>query len=140
MISFIRQAPEAYLADADRIYLMGFSQGAIMSLTLTLTNPQPLAGVVAMSGRTLPELFSEDGPLSGHLVTPEALRGFPLLVVHGLWDKVLPVQYGRDTRKRFTAYPVDLEYREFDMGHTISDESLTAINSWLSARLDDAGG
>ena len=37
LISFIQQAPEAYQADQDHVYLMGFSQGAIMSLALTLT-------------------------------------------------------------------------------------------------------
>ena len=140
LISFIQEAPLAYGADADRVYLMGFSQGAIMSLALTLTRPELLAGVVAMSGRTLPELFEDQGPLAGHLAPPEKLRDFPLLVVHGLWDRVLAVDYGRATRDRFATLPVDLDYHEFHMGHTISDQSLDLINTWLAARLDDANG
>ena len=140
LISFIQEAPQAYGADPNRVYLMGFSQGAIMSLALTLTKPGLLAGVVAMSGRTLPELFEDRGPLAGHLAAPEELCDFPLLVVHGLWDRVLAIDYGRATRDRFFALPVDLEYTEFDMGHTISDASLETINTWLTARLDDPNG
>ncbi|UCG24044.1 MAG: hypothetical protein JSW55_18240, partial [Chloroflexota bacterium] len=52
VLSFIQEAPQAYGADPKCVYLMGFSQGAIMSLALTLTRPELLAGVVAMSGRT----------------------------------------------------------------------------------------
>jgi predicted esterase len=44
---------------------------------------------------------------------------------------------GRATRQRFADLPVDLDYREYDMGHTISDESLAGINTWLGARLED---
>jgi phospholipase/carboxylesterase len=138
LISFIQEAPQAYGADPNRVYLMGFSQGAIMSLALTLTKPGLLAGVVAMSGRTLPELFEDRGPLAGHLAAPEELRDFPLLVVHGLWDRVLAIDYGRATRDRFFDLPVDLEYREFDMGHAISDASLETINTWLAASLDSS--
>ncbi|HSG15655.1 MAG TPA: phospholipase [Anaerolineae bacterium] len=140
LISFIQEAPQAYQANPSRVYLMGFSQGAIMSLGLTLTRPELLAGVVAMSGRTLPELFEDHGPLSGHLAPTEKLRGFPLLVVHGLWDRVLAIDYGRATRDRFADLPVDLDYREFDMGHTISDESLETIKTWLAAKLDSSPG
>ncbi|MDT7944714.1 MAG: alpha/beta hydrolase-fold protein, partial [Cyanobacteriota bacterium PSP.bin.10] len=45
--------------DPRQVYLLGFSQGAIMSLYLALTQPEKLAGVVAMSGRLSPEILAE---------------------------------------------------------------------------------
>jgi phospholipase/carboxylesterase len=139
LIRFLERAPEAYGADPERVYLLGFSQGAIMSLALTLTRPDLLAGVVAMSGRTLEELFQASGPLSGHLAPSDELQGFPLLVVHGRYDQVLPVDYGRETRRCFERLPVDLLYREYDMPHTITRESLDDIAGWLSRQLDRQG-
>jgi len=136
LVHFIEQAPAHYQADPREVYLLGFSQGAILSLALTLTRPDLLAGVVAMSGRTVPELFSQDGPLAGHLAPREQLENFPLLVVHGTQDQVLPVRYGRDTCDCFAALPVKLTYKEYDMPHSVSEESLRDAAAWLRARLD----
>jgi len=129
IIRFIGEAVDAYHADPARVYLMGFSQGAIMSLSVALTAPSAVAGVVAMSGRLLPEVL----PL---LASPDALRGLPILLQHGTADQVLPVQHGRTARDRLAALPVDLHYREFAMGHQVSEESLTEAAAWLRGRLD----
>src|SRR5262249_35797786 len=50
---FIGEIVNAYECDPDAVYLMGFSQGAMMSLAVALTYPGSAAGVVAMSGRML---------------------------------------------------------------------------------------
>ncbi len=126
---FIRAAPTALGADPARVYLLGFSQGAIMSLNTMLTTPELLAGVVAMSGRLLL-------PLQPTWAEPERLQSFPALVVHGTYDNVLPVTDGRTVRDTLTTLPVDLTYREYPMAHQVSDASLRDIDSWLTARLD----
>lgn len=136
LITFIEKAPAIYGTEPGQVYLMGFSQGAIMSLALTLTRPDLLAAVVAMSGRTLPELFEPQPPLGGHLAPVEELEDFPLLVVHGLQDQVLPIHYGRATQEHFAPLPVQLAYKEYDIGHTISQESLADISAWLTALLE----
>lgn len=133
---FIPRAVEHYRADPDRVFLLGFSQGAIISLALCLTRPDLLAGVVALSGRTLPELFSAEGPMAGRLAPPQALEGVPVLVLHGTLDPVLPIPFGRDTRERLGRLPVDLTYRELPMAHTISPEALAIVQQWLTDRLD----
>ncbi|MDX1615620.1 MAG: alpha/beta fold hydrolase [Candidatus Promineifilaceae bacterium] len=137
LINFIEQAPDVFNIDPARIYLLGFSQGAIMSLALLLTRPELTAGVVALSGRTLPELFSADTPLGDHLAPHEALADRPLLVIHGRWDEVLSVDYGRATRDRFADLPVALTYREYDMPHAISAEAMDEVSKWLAARLEE---
>ncbi len=129
IVEFIGQAIEAYHADANRVYLLGFSQGAIMSLSVMLTQPELLAGVVACSGRILPQVRPQTVP-------PERLDGFPVLVQHGLQDQVLTIDYGRDSRDFLESLPVDLTYREYNMAHQISDESLHDLTGWLAAQLD----
>ncbi|HEV2582865.1 MAG TPA: alpha/beta fold hydrolase, partial [Ktedonobacteraceae bacterium] len=73
LIDFIGQAVATYGANPRQVYLMGFSQGAIMSASVALTRPDLVAGAVLMSGRILPEIQ----PL---VATPEQLKGLPVLV------------------------------------------------------------
>ena len=62
--------------------LVGFSQGAMMSLHVAPRRAEPLAGVVAISGRLLvPELLAAEA-----VVKP------PVLLVHGDQDPVVPFE------------------------------------------------
>ena len=92
-----------------------------------------------MSGRTLPELFADDTPLSGNLAPEQALAGLPLLVVHGTQDQVIPVSHGRETRDRFSTLPVELTYKEYPMPHGVTEASLNDVVEWLTFRLDEQG-
>jgi phospholipase/carboxylesterase len=126
---FIEEAVAAYGADGRCVYLGGFSQGAMMSLALMLTRPEMVAGVAAMSGR-LPAQVLERPP------DREALEGMPVIITHGIYDPVLPVENGRAAREFLEALPVELTYREYPMGHEVSMESLRDVTRWLGESLD----
>jgi phospholipase/carboxylesterase len=129
LITFIGEAVTAYGADPERVYLMGFSQGAIMSASIALTRPDLIAGAVLMSGRILPQIQTLIAPV-------EQLQGLPILVVHGTLDQVLAIENGRNSRDLLSALPVNLTYHEYAMGHTVSEESLADVTKWLSEQLD----
>jgi len=126
---FIGEIVDAYNCDPGAVYLMGFSQGAMMSLAVALTYPGSAAGVVAMSGRMLPQTLSL-------IADKDALIGLPIFVAHGARDMLLPINQGRDARAKLSELPVDLTYREYDMGHEISYDSLKDVTEWLKERLD----
>lgn len=128
LADFVRQAVVAYDADPAHVYVGGFSQGAIMSECLALTQPGLVAGAVLMSGRTL-ELARMRALTAGAAYPP-------MIVVHGTADQVLPVREGRATRDFLNTLGVTFDYREYPMAHQISDASLDDIDSWLSAQLD----
>ena len=66
----------------DRLALVGFSQGAMMSLQVAPLRSTPIAGVVAISGRLLrPEAL-----------TAKAVVKPPILLVHGDQDPVVPFE------------------------------------------------
>lgn len=115
--------------DPARVYLVGFSQGAIMAASVLLTEPARVGGIVMMSGRVLPEALAARAP-------DAALAGKPVLVVHGTADGVLPIAHGRETRAAFSKLPLALTYQEFAMGHEVSAQSLAAVTAWLSRELD----
>ena len=130
---FIDELVETYGADRRRVYLMGFSQGAMMCLALLLTRPEKVAGVVAMSGRFPQQVI-------GLEPDREALAGKPVLVTHGLYDPVLPIENGRAVRDYLSGLPVELNYREYPMQHEVSIESLRDVAQWLTQTLDSSQG
>jgi phospholipase/carboxylesterase len=129
ILQFMDEVNDSYNVDPERLYIMGFSQGCIMSVSAALTEPRRFAGVVGMSGRLLPDILEKAAP-------HQILRGLPILIVHGTDDSVLSIEYGRAIRDAMEKLPVHLTYREYPIGHHVSDESLADIEQWLSDRLD----
>ena len=77
---------DALMVDEDllpeQVCLFGFSQGTMMSLHVAPRREDPVAGIVAFSGRLLePELLAA-----------EVQSRMPILLVHGDQDDVVPVQ------------------------------------------------
>jgi phospholipase/carboxylesterase len=132
LLRFIDELVAAYGVDARGVFLMGFSQGAIMSLGAALTVPEKIAGVVAMSGRILPEILPRIAPA-------DRLKGLRVLIAHGTGDPVLPIEHGRAAKEVLSRLPLELSYHEYPMGHEISDESLGDIALWLGDRVGPRG-
>lgn len=125
----IRELVSAYDVDPERVYLMGFSQGAIMSLGIATSRPEMIAGAVIMSGRLRPGVEAA-------AAESDRLAGLPIIVVHGTLDTVLPIESGRKIAAYLRRTPVDLTYREYPMAHTVSQESLSDIAEWLTKHMD----
>jgi phospholipase/carboxylesterase len=125
---FVEEIVEGYGLDPARLYLLGFSQGAMMAGSLTLSRPERVAGTVMLSGYL---------PVEGGAPAEEgALRGKPFFVAHGGADPVIPVEYGRFTRDYLARLGAELEYHEYPMEHSISPEELQAVARWLRGALD----
>jgi phospholipase/carboxylesterase len=126
--AFIREAVTTYAADPEQIYLLGFSQGAMMSALVALTEPSLIAGAVMMSGRIPDEIQ--------HMAVPsDQLATLRLFVGHGTADNVISVAEGRATAALLNSLHVAHEYHEYPIGHHFSDESLDDILGWLGERI-----
>jgi phospholipase/carboxylesterase len=125
---WLAAAPDRYGTDPRRMFLLGFSQGAMMSLGLLCTTPARVAGVIALSGRSPKGLFDCAADRT------EVAR-VPLFVAHGTLDDVLPVDHGRAIRDQFQSLSTDFTYREFPIGHGISPDELELVGGWLAKHL-----
>ena len=77
---------DAVMVDEDllpeQVVLVGFSQGTMMSLHVAPRREDPVAGIVAFSGRLLqPELLED-----------EVVSRPPVILIHGDMDDVVPPQ------------------------------------------------
>jgi phospholipase/carboxylesterase len=105
----------------DRLALIGFSQGAMMTLAMAASSHPP-ATAVAIAGRLAVNRFA------GALSRPD------LLLLHGARDPVVPAGCAVEAADRFRAagYRVRLSV-EPDLGHAISPAQAEAVVRHLSA-------
>ncbi|HKY02638.1 MAG TPA: alpha/beta fold hydrolase, partial [Burkholderiales bacterium] len=128
---FIDEMVETHAIDPLQVYVLGFSQGASMALSLALTIPEKLRGTVALGGRVLREV-------TGTMAEAETIAGVPVFMAHGLHDDVVPIGRARSSREFLAGLETDLTYREYPTAHQISPDMLTHANEWLSERLNRA--
>jgi phospholipase/carboxylesterase len=124
---FVDEILATYPVDPQKLFLLGFSQGSILSMCYALTHPERVAGVIAQSGYIPNNIELE--------IDETGLKGKPFILTHGEQDTMLPVDWGRASRDRLQTLGVDLEYHEFQMGHNVSMESLEVIDKWMEKQL-----
>ncbi|NJP05258.1 MAG: phospholipase [Chloroflexaceae bacterium] len=131
LLKFVEGIPEHLGADPSRVYLFGFSQGAVMSIDVALIYPERIAGVIAISGYLDPTVHD--------WVNTDQLHRLHALVMHGNVDDVIPVAGGRGIRDFLQTTPVQLNYYEYDIGHGIHPQALTVMQQWLRERIEAQG-
>ena len=114
---WILSLPDSTGIPLDRTWIAGFSQGGAMTLDIGLD--LPVAGLMVLSGYLHPDRPkpTQDGP--------------PVLIVHGKQDDVVPVAAARVSRDLLTQWDMDIQYQEFDMGHSIVPEVLDVVRNFV---------
>ncbi len=128
VLEFLEEAQRRYPIDPRRVVLLGFSQGGALAFDLALRDGSRFAGLAALSSWVPEGLAAQLQPGSSH-------EGFPVLVVHGTDDPMVPVDRARESRQKLTALGVALTYREYEMGHEICAEALRDIVGWLDEKV-----
>lgn len=122
LANFIEHASINYEIDPEQLYLMGFSQGAIVSMTLALTLGK-IKGVVALSGY-IPQFVKEE-----YTINPG--NQLSVFISHGEYDQVLPFEWGKENVDFFTRLGVPVTFSTYPEGHTVSEQNLQDFQSWI---------
>lgn len=125
--NFIKEVQQVYHCDPEQIWLMGFSQGCILSYALALNDPSSFRGILALSGYILKDMVPEK-------YDPSQLNKLDFFVTHGTQDTVLPVEWARESAKVLEQLRISHQYREYPMGHGINPECFEDIRKWLISR------
>ena len=110
----------------ERVVLGGFSQGCVMALSLALGagRPRPLA-VCGFSG-FIPVVDGWEADLSS---VPPVAYG------HGVYDPVIPIEFGRRVRDTLTDAGGELLYEEYPLDHTLDPRFLVSVRDWLAGKI-----
>jgi phospholipase/carboxylesterase len=113
------------------ITLMGFSQGAVMTLDVGIRFPRKLRSLIALSG------YLHDPPTAVQEKSPATVR-LPVFVAHGEHDPILPLSGSRRAQAFLRQEGLSVEDHEYDMGHEISPDELSDIRKFLLRLYPDA--
>lgn len=123
---FLRALPSLYNADPERLYLLGFSQGAAVSFATALTDPALVRGVAGLVGFAPNATGAE---IEGRL------NGMPVFMASGTEDRTVPyerTQHAADLLRRAGA---DLAYHEYPAGHKLTSAGGKDLREWFNARV-----
>lgn len=123
--TLITQVVKKYKADAKNVYVMGFSQGAIMSYQVGLTDPAAVKGIGVLSGT----IFNSLKPMVK--ASPE-LNRLRIFISHGTADERIPFNDGKAASDYLKSIGLKPEFHAYDgMGHQINKEVLKDLLAWL---------
>jgi phospholipase/carboxylesterase len=130
ILDFISKACAAYGADSNQVFVMGFSQGAILSYDLAFAAPKKIRGVLALSGRLLEETKSAKTDWM-------ALDQVKFFIAHGDVDRVIKFSDSEKTAEFLKTKKVsDVTFKKYNMAHAIEKNELADIKQWLSVALN----
>ena len=112
---------------SEQTIVSGFSQGCLMTWEAGLRYPHRLADLVGISGYA----HDEKGALNE--LSPVA-REQRFLITHGTMDPMVPFDAVKQQVAVLKAAGLNIDWREFDKGHTIAgEEELAVIRDFVRA-------
>ena len=124
----IDAAVDRFDLDPDRLGLLGFSQGAITSLSLLFEDPDRYAWTVALHGY----LAASHAGLE-----PEGIEGKPVFIGAGSADEIIPADRAEAAAERLRAAGADVTFEVYDGPHGVIPGELDDVVAFVE-RVDEA--
>lgn len=110
---------------SNRVALMGFSQGACLSLEFAARHAQRFAAVIGLSGGLI-------GPPGTPRAYPGSMEGTPVFLGCSDIDPHVPLERVHETADVFRRLGASVDERIYPrMGHTVNRDELDAIDALL---------
>lgn len=124
--SFIDQIQKKHQTNLEKTFLLGFSQGAILSYSLSFFYPNKVQYVLALSGYINTELLPAQ--ISKEITTDYYCS-------HGSVDQVLPVAWARNSKPFLDNLGFKNMYSEYNVGHGVAPQNFYSFKKWIEERL-----
>jgi len=119
---------EADGIESGRIIIAGFSQGGAIALHCGCRYPRPLAGIMALSTYLpLAETLADE--------MSDCAAETSVFMAHGRQDDVVAYRYGLQSMEELDANNIEVQWHEYDMGHSVCLEEIQHIRQWLTQQL-----
>ena len=117
-----------YDCDLNRITLIGFSQGAIISYKLALLYPSKFEGIFIHSARL---------PVEYSVKEPSLYKNLNILIIHGSEDSGLSTKWAYQGKALFEKLGANTDYYEAKIGHEMNEITYSKIKQWLFSLVDE---
>ena len=128
IIKTIEQIKEEYNIDEKKIFIGGFSQGAIMSYKLALLYPKKFGGIIIHSARL---------PVEYSVKELNLYKNLNILIIHGSEDSGLSTKWAYQGKALFEKLGANTDYYEAKIGHKMNKETYGKIKQWLFTFVDE---
>jgi len=126
---FILEAIEEYQIDPHKVFVLGFSQGAVLAQSLAFVMGNLVTGIVALSGYT-PKFVTEEYAIR----SVEHLHAF---ISHGDYDYVIPSQWGMESKEIFEQFGATVTFKQYPDGHGVTPDNLRDLVAFLAQQLQE---
>jgi phospholipase/carboxylesterase len=123
---FIDEIKQKYKTDPNKTFLLGFSQGAILSYSLSFFYPNKVQNVIALSGYINTELLPTE-------ISKEIQTNY--YCSHGSVDQVLPIEWARKSKPFLDKLGFKNDYSEYPVGHGVAPQNFYSFKTWIEKRL-----
>jgi phospholipase/carboxylesterase len=123
---FIDAIKLKYKTNPNKTFLLGFSQGAILSYSLSFFHPNKVQHIVALSGYINTELLPT-------AISEEIQTNY--YCSHGSVDQVLPIDWARKSKPFLDNLGFSNVYSEYPVGHGVPPQNFYSFKSWIEERL-----
>lgn len=125
VVKFIDELIETYPIDKDKVTLIGFSQGSILSYAVALTYPEKIDRVLALSGYLNMDIVDKNLDIN-------KISKIRFFASHGTVDQVIPVEWARKAPEFLKNLGLDVEYHEYNAGHGVTPQNFYDLVDWLN--------
>ena len=115
---------EQFKLKGQKVSLLGFSQGAILSWAVGLSHPERIDQLIALSGYVNEDIFS---------YAEKGLDQLRIFSSHGTQDPTLPIEWARKGIALVEKKEISVAYKEYPQGHGINQDNFNDLLSWLKA-------
>lgn len=126
--AFISEIQELYSVKPSKTFLVGFSQGTILSYATAFNFPEKVQKIVALSGHVNEELLPSD-------LESKDLSKLDFFISHGSVDQVIPVSWAQRAPKFMESLNVKYCYQEYPVGHGVAPKNFFDFKKWIEERL-----
>lgn len=121
---FIDEICEKFNFDKEKITLLGFSQGCILSLALAISFPEKIKRVVGLSGYLEEKIIEEN-------FSEKDFSNTKIYLSHGIYDPIIPIQWAENGKNILLKNNIHLLFETYPMGHSISPQNFYSFCNWL---------
>jgi len=125
LLATLEALESALRVPQDRVFIGGFSQGAMLSCDVVLRTDRPFAGLIVLSGSLIAK--------HEWLARMASRTPIPVFQSHGTHDPILPFRAAERLRDAFTEAGWSVQFTAFRGQHEIPMSVLDRLGQWLMA-------